>query len=171
MPEDFFPYWTEKTADAKTPPTMDKLIEMLQQYRLCIQGRTINSSSTRNPSVAYATKQRQNKSTTLHVQKDNNTCSLCHEGNHPLYLCSTFKAKSVEVRFSTATRLKVCTNCLLASERSERDTIRGNKWKSEIYIYTYIYMVRARHFSSVGLVLRNVGGVKCEQFLKHSNYW
>ena len=35
---------------------------------------------------------------------------------------------------------------LLASERSERDTIRGNK--SEIYIY----MVRARHFSSAGPV-------------------
>ena len=44
--------------------------------------------------------------------KDNNTCSLCHEGNHPLYLCSTFRAKSVEERFSTATRLKVCMNCL-----------------------------------------------------------
>ena len=27
---------------------------------------------------------------------------------------------------------------LLASERSERDTIRGNKWKSEIYTYKYI---------------------------------
>ena len=27
---------------------------------------------------------------------------------------------------------------LLASERSERDTIRGNKWKSEIYIYINI---------------------------------
>ena len=34
----------------------------------------------------------------------------------------------------------------------------------------YIYMVRARHFSSAGPVLRNVGGVKCEPFLKHSNY-
>ena len=51
---------------------------------------------------------------------------------------------------------------LLASERSERDTIRGNKWKSEIYIYIYIYMVRARHFSSAGPVLRYVGGVKCQ---------
>ena len=40
-----------------------------------------------------------------------------------------------------------------------------------IYIYIYIYMVRARHFSSAGPVLRNVGGVKCEPFLKHSNYW
>ena len=27
------------------------------------------------------------------------------------------------------------SNSLLASERSERDTIRGNKWKSEIYVY------------------------------------
>ena len=32
-------------------------------------------------------------------------------------------------------------------------------------------MVRARHFSSAGPVLRNVGGVKCKPFLKHSNYW
>ena len=32
-------------------------------------------------------------------------------------------------------------------------------------IYIYIYMVRARHFSSAGPVLRNVGGVKCQQFL------
>ena len=37
---------------------------------------------------------------------------------------------------------------------SERDTIRGNKWKSEVY----------RHFSSAGPVLRNVGGVKCQPF-------
>ena len=29
---------------------------------------------------------------------------------------------------------------LLASERSERDTIRGNKWKSEIYII-YVYVI------------------------------
>ena len=32
----------------------------------------------------------------------------------------------------------------------------------------YIYMVRARHFSSAGPVLRNVGGVKCEPFQKQS---
>ena len=38
-------------------------------------------------------------------------------------------------------------------------------------IYIYIYMVRARHFSGAGPVLRNVGGVRCEPFLKHSNYW
>ena len=41
----------------------------------------------------------------------------------------------------------------------------------DIYIYVYIYMVHARHFSSAGLVLRNVGGVKCQPFLKHSNCW
>ena len=39
---------------------------------------------------------------------------------------------------------------------------------SKIYIYI---LVRARHFSSAGPVLHNVGGVKCEPFLKHSNYW
>ena len=39
-------------------------------------------------------------------------CQLCHDGNHPLYLCSTFKGLSVEERNNTAFRLKVCTNCL-----------------------------------------------------------
>ena len=34
----------------------------------------------------------------------------------------------------------------------------------------YIYMVRARHFNSVGPVVRNVGGIKCQQFLKCSDY-
>ena len=29
----------------------------------------------------------------------------------------------------------------------------------------YIYMVRARHFSSAGLVLYNVGEVKCQPIL------
>ena len=31
--------------------------------------------------------------------------------------------------------------CLLslARERSEQDSIRGNKWKSDIYIYIYIW--------------------------------
>ena len=33
------------------------------------------------------------------------------------------------------------------------------------------YMVRTRHISSEGLVLRNVGGVKCQPFLKRGNYW
>ena len=34
----------------------------------------------------------------------------------------------------------------------------------DIYIYMNIYMVRARHFSSAGPVLRKVGGVKCQPF-------
>ena len=38
-------------------------------------------------------------------------------------------------------------------------------------IYIHIYMVRARHFSSAGPVLRNVEGVKCQPFLNRSNYW
>ena len=113
MPDAFFRYWTEKTADAKTPPNSDKLIEMLQQYRLRLQGRTIDASSTPKSSTVHPAKQRQWKSssTTFHVQKDND-CALCHDGNHPLYLCDAFKAKSVEDRSSAASRLKVCTNCL-----------------------------------------------------------
>ena len=53
---------------------------------------------------------------------------------------------------------------LLASEQCERDVIRGNKWKLEIYFH--IYVVRARHFSSTGLVVHNVGGVKCQPLSK-----
>ena len=32
MPDDFFRYWMEKTVDAKSPPTADRLVELLQQY-------------------------------------------------------------------------------------------------------------------------------------------
>ena len=39
-----------------------------------------------------------------------------------------------------------------------------------IYIYMYIY-IRETHFSGVVLGLRNVGGVKYQPFLKHSNHW
>ena len=42
----------------------------------------------------------------------------------------------------------------------------GNKWKLEIYFNIYVYMVRARHFSSTGLVVRNMGGVKCQPLSK-----
>ena len=35
----------------------------------------------------------------------------------------------------------------------------------------YTYMVRETHFRSVVPGLRNVGGVKCQPFLKHSNHW
>ena len=31
--------------------------------------------------------------------------------------------------------------------------------------WIYIYMVRARHFSSAGVVLHNVGEVKCQPFI------
>ena len=34
-----------------------------------------------------------------------------------------------------------------------------------------MYMVRETHYSSAVLGLRNVGGVKCQPFLKHSNHW
>ena len=37
--------------------------------------------------------------------------------------------------------------------------------------YIYIYIVRETHFSSAVLWLRNVGGVKCQPFLRHSNHW
>jgi len=56
-------------------------------------------------------KPKQGKSATLHVQRESN-CTQCQNGNHPLYLCAAFKAKSVEERSSTASRLKVCHNCL-----------------------------------------------------------
>ena len=36
----------------------------------------------------------------------------------------------------------------------------------------YIYIeIRETHFSSTVLMSRNVGGVKCQPFLKHSNHW
>ena len=35
----------------------------------------------------------------------------------------------------------------------------------------FIYMVRETHFISAGLVVSNVGGVKCQPFLKCSNHW
>ena len=59
----------------------------------------------------------------------------------------------------------ITSNNWRASEASE--TLSGVTNGNLIYIY----MVRARHFSSVGPVLRNVGGVKCQPFLKRSNYW
>ena len=51
------------------------------------------------------------------------------------------------------------------------------QWKTRyvytyIYIYIYIYiLIRETHFCSAVLGLHNVGGVKCQPFLKHSNYW
>ena len=45
-----------------------------------------------------------------------------------------------------------------------------NRRYISIYIYIYIYMVRETHFSS-GPGLRNVGGIKCQPFLKHCNHW
>ena len=39
-----------------------------------------------------------------------------------------------------------------------------------IYIHIYIY-IHETHFSGAVLGLRNVGGVKYQPFLKHSNHW
>ena len=111
MPDEFFHYWTVRTAESRTTPTVDKLVELLQQYWLQLQGRTLDSSTTLKSHTAYAAKQKQGKFTNLHVQRNDN-CAFCHDGNHPLYLCPAYKAKSVEDRFNTASRLKVCTNCL-----------------------------------------------------------
>ena len=109
MPKEFFHYWTETTLDAKTPHYTYKLIELLQQYRLHLHGRdpSIPKSSTSCPA-----KQKQGISlTAVHLQKHKDY-SVCHDGNHPLYLCAAFKAKSVEDRINTSSKLKVCTNCL-----------------------------------------------------------
>ena len=56
--------------------------------------------------------------------------------------------------------------CIIG-ERSESDT---NKWKSEIYLYICV-VCKTMHFSSAGMVLHNVGEVKCHPFLKHSKHW
>ncbi len=86
-------------------------MELLQQYRLRLQGRTADFSATPKSYAACSVKQKQGKSTTFRVQRDDN-CACCHNGNHSLYLCDAFKAKTVDDHFSTASRLKVCTNCL-----------------------------------------------------------
>ena len=70
-----------------------------------------DSLSVSKHSTVPLNKQKQGKTTTFHVQKEGN-CSLCHDGSHPLYLCAVFKAKSVEEKFNTTSRLKVSTNCL-----------------------------------------------------------
>ena len=44
IPDDFFHYWMEKTAESKTPRNSKLFIELLQQYRLRLQGRTLKAS-------------------------------------------------------------------------------------------------------------------------------
>ena len=61
MPDDFFRYWMEKTVKAKSPPTADRLVELLQQYRLHLQGRTIDSPSVSKHSTAPLNKQNRGK--------------------------------------------------------------------------------------------------------------
>ena len=53
---------------------------------------------------------------------------------------------------------------------SERDTLSRSSMENAIRIYIYIY-IRETHFGSAVLGLRNVGGVKCQPSLKHSNHW
>ena len=67
------------------------------------------------------------------------------------------------VNSSRTYMLKVCL-------RSVPGVTNGNRRYIYIYIYIYIWYVRP-HFSSTVLGLRNVGGVECQPFLKHSNHW
>ena len=51
-----------------------------------------------------------------------------------------------------------------------RETLSGVQMEiGDVLIYVYMWYVRP-HFSSAVPVLRNVGGVKCQPFLKHSNH-
>ena len=106
MPDELFRYWTERTTDSNQPPNVNRLIETLH-YRLGLQGRTDDAPDKCR--LSPQSKKKPCGSGALHVQKDRD-CQLCHGGNHP-YLCSTFKGLSVEEN-NTASRLKVCTNCL-----------------------------------------------------------
>ena len=51
------------------------------------------------------------------------------------------------------------------------ETLSGVTNGNRRYIYIYIYMVRETHFSNAVLGLHNVGGIKYQPFLKHSNHW
>ena len=55
---------------------------------------------------------------------------------------------------------------ILASERSERDTLRGNAIEISLYlfIYLFIYMVHRTSFSARASN-RKEGGVTCKSFL------
>ncbi len=52
MSDDFFRDWTEKTAESKTTPT-DRLVELLQQYQLRLQGITVDSSTTSKTHIVH----------------------------------------------------------------------------------------------------------------------
>ena len=72
---------------------------------------------------------------------------------------------------------RLCIGMLInywrASEASETLLVVV-QWKKR-YVYTYIYICIYRYvrhtFCSMVLGCRNVGGVKCQPFLKHSNHW
>ena len=55
----------------------------------------------------------------------------------------------------------------IIGKRSEGDTI-GSKG-GNLRLYMLQIVVLRPHFSSVGIMLCNVGGVMCQPFLKHSN--
>ena len=62
---------------------------------------------------------------------------------------------------------------LLASERSKRaQSCSCSIEISDTYIYIYVYMYVAVHQVICACsVVRNVGGVKCNHFHKHSNHF
>ena len=68
--------------------------------------------------------------------------------------------------FNRCVKNLMCYTQLIIGERAKRARHCQGK-QMEI---GYIYMVHARHFSSAGPVVRNVGGVKYQPFLKCSNY-
>ena len=116
MPEKLFQNWVEESSKMKKTPGFDHLAEYLRRYQMRFCGRTDTVKTASSDSIAPKRPQPHRpkpwmQPASYHVQSPRK-CPLCPTDTHPLYLCNNFKAQSVEERNSTASRLKVCVNCL-----------------------------------------------------------
>ena len=75
--------------------------------------------------------------------------------------------KSKEFKFCIGIPLSISPGASVEHDCSWR----ASETLSRVTNGNHLYMVCARHFSNTGPVVHNVGGAKCQPFLKCSNYW
>ncbi|XP_049886991.1 uncharacterized protein LOC126381569 [Pectinophora gossypiella] len=132
--------WEESRNDLSSIPTLAHFNKFLIDRADVLEAINRNKYENSNSSKAYPQNQNSSRSSSAnnnnYKQQSNNNynkqnrvsdtksfaatnqtksnnylCVIC-DGNHRIYDCSTFKAKSMQERLADVARYKLCTNCL-----------------------------------------------------------
>ncbi|KAL7723919.1 hypothetical protein ACLKA6_015870 [Drosophila palustris] len=137
--------WEKSLSSTQSLPTFDELCKFLDaQYRLMItsQSGSVEAASKNQRASAkqFSDSNKQKEVKTALSARQASVCIVCNKEEHPIRTCKAFNDMSVSERRATASKHRLCFNCLGFNHQSATCGSRRNCMKCAERHHTLIHL-------------------------------